>query len=49
MYSLWDVTVNRQAKNTQAWQLEYFLENPENKPIDVVLAKALCKKLAPNL
>lgn len=26
VYPVWDITTNRQAKNTQAWQLDYFFE-----------------------
>lgn len=33
VYPPWVVTANRQAKNTQAWQTNYFLEIPLNKPI----------------
>lgn len=29
VYPSWDVPYNQQAKKTQKWQLEYFLENPK--------------------
>lgn len=31
VYSAWDMTTSRQAKNTQAWQLDYFFELTENQ------------------
>ncbi|HJD63798.1 MAG TPA: MepB family protein [Rickettsia endosymbiont of Sericostoma sp.] len=34
VYPPWDIVINKQAKKTQAWQLEYFLEIPGNKPIN---------------
>ncbi len=40
VYPPWDVTTNKQAQKTQAWQLEYFLEIPE-KGIDLNKAKKL--------
>ncbi len=41
VYPPWDVAVNKQAKKTQEWQLEYFLEMPQNKPIDYARAQML--------
>ncbi len=34
IYPPWDITESKQAKSTQAWQLEYFLEIPANGIID---------------
>ena len=41
VYPPWDVTTSHQAKNTQLWQLKYFLEIPKNSSIDFVRAKML--------
>lgn len=41
VYPPWDVAVNKQAKKTQKWQLEYFLEIPKNSEIDLTRAKLL--------
>jgi hypothetical protein len=41
VYPPWDETYSRQAQNTQAWQLLYFLEIPHNKPIDRARAQML--------
>mgnify|MGYP000479275558 CR=1 FL=1 len=41
VYPPWDVAVNKQAKKTQKWQLEYFLEIPKNSEIDLTRAKFL--------
>lgn len=41
VYPPWDVTVNKQAKKTQKWQLEYFLEIPKNSEINLTRAKLL--------
>jgi hypothetical protein len=41
VYPPWDKTTSSQAKKTQQWQLNYFLEIPENKTIDIVRAKML--------
>ncbi len=34
VYPPWDKTDSRQAQNTQKWQLVYFWELDENKPLD---------------
>ena len=40
VYPLWDVTDNSQAKKTQAWQLNYFVEiNADNSGDDLVIEK----------
>ena len=39
LYPPWDHATNKQAQKTQQWQLAYFLEIPEDKPIDIVQAK----------
>jgi hypothetical protein len=38
VYPLWDKPTNKQAINTQKWQLEYFFEinNPNNPHPDVL-------------
>ena len=45
VYPPWDVTVSEQAKKTQIWQLQYFLELSNNKSIDYVRANVLYKKI----
>nr|WP_245667228.1 MepB family protein [Leptospira tipperaryensis] len=34
VYPPWDVSLNKQAQGTQAWQLNYFMENDSAKPKD---------------
>ncbi len=41
LYPPWDITTNYQAKKTQAWQAQYFLETPTNQPIDFNRVKML--------
>jgi hypothetical protein len=41
VYPPWDTTVNKQAQKTQRWQLDYFLDIPKEKPIDLARAKSL--------
>ncbi len=41
VYPPWDITVSAQAKKTQTWQLQYFLELSSNKSIDYVRMKTL--------
>lgn len=41
IYPPWDKPISRQAKKTQAWQLEYFLETIEDIPIDCTRAQML--------
>jgi hypothetical protein len=41
VYPPWDITTSKQAQKTQQWQLEYFLDIPSKKPLDLVLAKKL--------
>lgn len=41
VYPPWSKTENKQAQRTQKWQLDYFLEIPAEKPIDMELAKKL--------
>ena len=36
VYSPWDVSTSRQAKNTQAWQVAYFFELTENQEENVL-------------
>jgi hypothetical protein len=35
VYPPWDQASSKQAEKTQKWQLEYFLEIPENKSLDL--------------
>jgi hypothetical protein len=37
----WDLTISKQAQKTQKWQLEYFLEIPLNKSVNLDRAKQL--------
>ncbi|WP_413998209.1 MepB family protein [Flavobacterium sp. W1B] len=39
VYPPWDKTLNTQAKKTQQWQLDYFVQISEDKPIDMTLVK----------
>jgi hypothetical protein len=41
VYPPWDVVENKQAKKTQAWQLNHFLEISEDENIDLIGAKKL--------
>ena len=41
VYPLWDKAENTQAKKTQAWQLQYFLEFDTYNPIDIAQIKKL--------
>jgi hypothetical protein len=41
VYPPWDIAKNKQAKKTQAWQLNHFLEFSEDGNIDLIRAKAL--------
>ena len=41
VYPPWDIATSHQAKNTQLWQLKYFLEIPSKEAIDFVRAKML--------
>ena len=41
VYPSWDITTNKQAQKTQAWQLEHFLEVPDNEPINQHRAQTL--------
>lgn len=41
VYPPWDKTESKQAEKTQKWQLEFFLEIPHNKSIDVKRCKTL--------
>ncbi|MEI7494137.1 MAG: MepB family protein [Alphaproteobacteria bacterium] len=34
VYPPWDKTTSSQAQKTQKWQLEYFLEIPNDRPVD---------------
>lgn len=39
LYPPWDKDLNKQAQKTQQWQLEYFIEIPEDKPINIGLIR----------
>ena len=41
VYPAWDKAENAQAKKTQAWQLNYFFEINQDRPVDVSLIKKL--------
>ncbi|MCX5192477.1 MepB family protein [Streptomyces sp. NBC_00249] len=41
VYPPWAVTVARQARGSQAWQVEHFLHVPAEGPVDTVRARAL--------
>ncbi|MDI5896119.1 MepB family protein [Flavobacterium algoritolerans] len=41
VYPPWDLTESKQAQKTQKWQLEYFLEIPLNKSVNLDRAKQL--------
>ena len=41
VYPPWDKTVNTQAKKTQQWQLDFFLEVTANTPLDMNRANML--------
>jgi hypothetical protein len=43
VYPPWDKTISKQAQKTQKWQLKYFLEIPENNPVDTVRSQTLYK------
>jgi hypothetical protein len=43
IYPSWDKPDSSQAKKTQAWQLDYFLEIDPNKPIDIDRVRNLFK------
>nr|WP_315166583.1 MepB family protein [uncultured Flavobacterium sp.] len=41
VYPPWDLTESKQAQKTQKWQLEYFLEIPLNKSVNLDRVKQL--------
>ena len=41
VYPPWDSATSKQAKNTQKWQLEYFLPIDYHKPVNIDLVKKL--------
>lgn len=41
VYPPWDRPTSRQALQTQSWQLDYFLETPEDRPINHIRARML--------
>lgn len=41
VYPPWDKTVNKQAQKTQQWQLDYFVDIPQQKSVNLALAKSL--------
>ena len=41
VYAPWDKPTNKQAMQTQAWQVHYFVEIRENLPVDVELIKRI--------
>ncbi|MFJ5927467.1 MepB family protein [Kitasatospora sp. NPDC092948] len=47
VYPPWVTTTNRQARSTQAWQVNYFLDLGQDGPVDLALAHALYHPQAP--
>ena len=43
VYPIWDLTESKQAKKTQKWQLDYFINIPSNKTLNINRAKLLYK------
>lgn len=43
VYPPWDETLSKQAQKTQKWQMDYFLEIPCDKSINMELVKKLYK------
>ena len=43
VYPPWDKTTSSQAQKTQKWQLEYFLEIPNDRPVDTARFHMLYK------
>lgn len=41
VYPPWVETTNRQARTTQAWQVNHYLQIPEDAPLDAARARAL--------
>ena len=41
VYAPWDKPENKQAMQTHAWQVNYFIEIREDLPVDVVLVKRI--------
>jgi hypothetical protein len=41
VYPPWDRPTSQQAARTQSWQREYFMEMPEDRPVDFARARAL--------
>jgi hypothetical protein len=41
VYPPWDKTTSKQAQKTQQWQMKYFLQIPENNPVDTVRSQTL--------
>ena len=41
VYPPWDKTTSPQAQKTQKWQVEYFLEIPHQRSVDIIRSKAL--------
>lgn len=47
VYPPWDVTTNKQAQQTQQWQLDFFLSVPANEPVDKSRSAILYKTSPP--
>jgi len=45
VYPPWDKVSNKQAENTQSWQLQYFLNLSENKALDISFVKTLYSQI----
>ena len=46
VYPPWDKTNNTQAKKTQQWQVDYFLDLASKNPLNIERAKELYKKIS---
>ena len=45
VYPPWDKTTSRQAQKTQAWQINYFIEIPPDKSIDLARVRKLYNQI----
>ncbi len=49
VYGPWEDATSHQAKQTQKWQCQYFLDLSEGKTVDLAKAKALYQATTPSL
>jgi hypothetical protein len=45
VYPIWDNPKSKLAQKTQEWQLEYFLDTPSNRPINMTRASLLYRNI----